>query len=176
MEALSLSAWIRDARVEVGLEELLNTLEDNKDVTLVNVHIDGEMYVKYLNLDSLYVSEGLSCVINEDIEPVVKGRNYYVYYLQCFKSDGTYAGICKVGVSRDPVIRVEQLNKAWDPKGVFFKLIHQSKGSWSKRRMYSLESAIHEVLRHKGLQYRSELHLDGYTELFWDKPFIQELI
>ena len=51
-----------------------------------------------------------------------------------------------------------------------------SKGSWSKLRTYKAENAIHTVLRRKGLQYEPGCKYDGYSELFYDREWIAELI
>lgn len=177
MELKSLSQWIREEHIAISLDDLqLLVAGYDSEIGATMVMIDHEPYEKYSNLDWLCIEESLFCMI-DDTEPIpAVSKNHYVYLMNVTTICGKDTGVCKVGVSRDPTNRAIQLSNAWKSDGVKFTVVKTTRGSWSRRKTYALEMSIHTVLRHKNLQYRSTNEYDGYTELFYYKDWIAELI
>ena len=180
----SVSAWVRDEHIAIDLEYAIEladgyAIDEDSGVNAAVLIDGGESYRVYDGLDWLCISEGLFCNINvcDDEEVNVIGKNHYLYLMDCYALNGSgHTGIIKVGVSRFPKRRAEQLSEAWKRKGIRFSVRVVSKGSWSKRKTYITEGCIHNVLRHKGLQYDAGCKYDGFSELFYDKDWIESLI
>jgi len=181
----SVSAWVRDEHIAIDVGYAIELAgrygeDSGSDVCAFVTYEDGDDYVFYTGLDSICMDEHLFCNISSDgIDSdagMVVGRDHYLYIMDCCTLNGDNTGVIKVGVSRFPKRRAEQLNEAWRRKGIRFDVRRVSKGSWSRRKVYATESAIHNVLRHKGLQYDPGCKYDGYSELFYDKIWIESLI
>ena len=165
--AESVSAWLARSRVALDLEYALELVRDYaEDIKEVEFEDDGETYVLYEGLDDLFISEGLYCNIGNDVNCTIRGRSHYVYLMLIYNARGIYTGVAKVGVSGFVDVRCKTLNEAWKKLGWKFRVESVSRGMWSKKRMYNLESSIHSVLRFKGLQYEARRKYDGFSELF----------
>ncbi len=164
---ISVSKWIADNHIAIDLSYGIELVKDYSDVIEeIKFEDDGEIYSVYKGLDCLFISEGLYCNLFNNACDTVCGRSHFVYLMGIYNKRGAYTGVAKVGVSKFPDRRCEALTDAWKRKGWTFKIDAVSRGVWSKRRMYELESAIHLVLRFKGLQYVSSRKYDGFSELF----------
>ena len=167
MSAISISRWLDISKVALDLEYAIELVEDYKDkIKEVKIIDDGEIYILYEGLDNLFIYESLVCAIGDNRDDVIIGRNHYVYIMRCYNYRDQYIGVCKVGVSRFPEKRAEDLTEAWSRKKLRFRVDTVSRGYWSRRKMYSLESSIHTVLRFKGMSYDSGCKYDGFSELF----------
>ena len=175
--AISISKWLRVNRIALDLDYAIELVKDYTDcVTEVVFWDNGEDYVIYEGLDELCIREHLWCAIGDDSDAVIVGRNHYLYLMECYDPFGNFINVVKIGVSKWPEKRAEQLTEAWKRKRLTFRVKKIDKGSWYKRRVYNAEAAIHTILRRKGLQYRTGVKYDGYSELFIWEPWIMNLI